>query len=416
MLETLVRHLDMVRLTVGAAIVLVMVGCTGLIDDGGSGGVTPAQAHANKLWIEKALPVLSANCQVCHDGSRADIGFIAGDSDFGRHDTLLAYDPPVINLDAPSSSRILTKGLHEGPIMDAIGTSDVLEWIQAEHDAIPDDSGVGGPTLETDKFIPSICTGGLAGDPTCPINEVVLDAIGDGVVGAKIQFVAQALGSGLYMTDLKLIPGAGGAYIEHPLFVSWRIDPESGMEMPPLADTIDRFFNVKMDLMMTAAPTDEQIGGGTAAFVGFGAGPMDKLTIHFKAAKLYQPDSTPPPTGATGCKVLASFKTNAQQMFSTAIGAQACLSCHGGQNGNATAAMNLTGVDSADDATLLTACNQIRTRVNFQTPDQSSIFLAPAPGNGNHPFTFTAAQLNTFRVGPPGAGINKWIADEVVAP
>ena len=78
--------------------------------------------------------------------------------------------------------------------------------------------------------------------------------------------------------------------------------------------------------------------------------------------------------------------------------------------------MNLTGVDSADDAVVLLACNQVRTRVNFQSPAQSSVYIAPDPANMNHPFKFNAAQLNTFRVGPPGAGVDKWIADEVVAP
>jgi mono/diheme cytochrome c family protein len=389
-----------------------MIGCTGLIDDGGTGGLTPEQAKARRLWLDKALPQFTTNCQVCHDGSRVNIGFVEGTSDLGRRDTLMAYAPAVVNVDAPGSSRILTKGLHEGPALDAIQTSDILEWVQAERDAQPD-PGAGGPVLETEPFLAQICTGGLPGEATCPINTVGLDAIGDGVVGAKIQFVAQALGSGIYMTNLRLLPGAGGAFIEHPLFVSWPEDTT----MPPKADTIDRFFNVKLNLMMTASPEEEQIGGGTAAFVGFVA--TDKLTIHFKTAKLYQPDGGGGPGGgASGCKVLASFKTNAQTLFSQPVAGagQSCLSCHGGQNPNATSAMNLTGVDAADDPTIQLACNQVRTRVNFQSPDQSSIFLAPDPANMNHPFKFNAAQLGTFRAGPPGAGNNKWIADEVVAP
>ncbi len=407
MLETLVRHLSMVRLTIASACLFMVVGCSGLIDGGGSGGLTPEQAAARKVWLEKALPQLQANCQVCHDGSRANIGFIEGTADFGRRDTLMAYSPAVVNLDAPGSSRLLTKGAHEGPPLDAIQTSDILEWIQAEHDAIPDD-GVTGPTLETEKFIPQLCTGGLAGDPTCPINTVALDAIGDGVVGAKISFVVQALGSGLYVTNLKLIPGTGGAFIEHPLFVSWPADET----LPPTFDKIDRFFAVKMNLMMTATPEEQQIGGGTAAFVGFNAGPMDKLTIHFKAAKLYQPDGGGGGGGggggATGCKKLDVFKTAAQGPLNTN-----CQSCHAGQNPNATSAMNITGVNGTDDALLQTACNQVRTRVNFQTIDQSGIFLATVPGNGNHPFTFNGnvGAHDAFK-----AALNPWIVAERDAP
>jgi hypothetical protein len=405
MLETLVRHLDMVRLTIAASCFFVVVGCSGLIDGGGSGGLTPEEAVARKAWLEKALPVLTTNCLSCHDGSRANIGFIEGTADLGRRDTLVAYTPSVVNLDAPGSSRLLTKGAHEGPPLDAIQTSDLLEWVQAEHDASIPDPGVEGPALETDKFIPQMCTGGLAGDPTCPINTVALDAVGDGVVGGKITFVVQALGSGLYVTNLKLIPGTGGAYIEHPLFVSWPADET----LPPTFDQIDRFFAVKMNLMMTATPEEEQIGGGTAAFVGFNAGPMDKLTIHFKAAKLYQPD--PPPGGGTGdvgCKKLDLFKAGAQGPLNTN-----CQSCHAGQNPNATSAMNITGVDGADDVQLQAACNQVRTRVSFQTIDQSGIFLATVPGNGNHPFTFNGnvGAHDAFK-----AALNPWIVGERDAP
>src|ERR1051325_2515086 len=84
MLETLVRHLDMVRLTVAAAVILAFTGCSGLIDDGGDGGLTAEQIHARDLWINKALPALRAtntNCTSCHDGSRANIGFVVGAND-----------------------------------------------------------------------------------------------------------------------------------------------------------------------------------------------------------------------------------------------------------------------------------------------------------------------------------------------
>ena len=407
MLETLVRHLDMVRLTIVGSCLLVMVGCSGLVDTGGGGGLTPEAALARKAWLEKALPTLTANCLSCHNGSRANIGFMEGTGDLVQRDALMAYTPSVVNLDAPSSSRLMTKGAHEGPPLDAVQTSNLLEWVQAEHDAAIPDPGVDTAALETEKFIPQMCTGGVAGvDPTCPINTVALDTVGDGVVGAKISFVVQALGSGLYVTNLKLIPGTGGAFIEHPLFVSWPADET----LPPTFDQIDRFFNVKMNLMMTATPEEQQIGGGTAAFVGFHAGPMDKLTIHFKAAKLYQtdPGSGGGGGGDAGCKKLDLFKAGAQGPLNTN-----CRSCHGGQDANATSAMNITGVDGTDDPTLQAACNQVRTRVNFQTIDQSGIFLASVPGNGNHPFTFNG---NTGAHDAFKTALNPWIVGERDAP
>ena len=66
MLDTLVKHLNMLRLSAGAALVLALVGCTGLIDGGGGGSLTPEQRLAQEKWVDKALPVLRANCMSCH--------------------------------------------------------------------------------------------------------------------------------------------------------------------------------------------------------------------------------------------------------------------------------------------------------------------------------------------------------------
>jgi hypothetical protein len=402
MLETLVRHLDMIRLTVAATAILMMTGCSGLIDDGGNNGISAAEAAARQLWINKALPVLNANCTVCHNGTRANVGFIAGDSDLGMRDTILAYEPVVVNIDAPASSRLLTKGIHEGPQLDATQTSDLLEWIQAERDAALDNPEDLPPIIETAQFIPQICTSGLPDDPAapnplCPVNRVPLDEIGG--AGAQITFVVQSLGSGLYMTNLKLVPGPMGAFIEHPLFVSYPTDnPDTPdiNEGAPKADTIDRFFNVKMNLMAGAEVADQLIAGGTAAFVGFSA--TDKLSIHFKAVNVFQAEENPPPIA--GCKDLTTFKAGAQSAFNTLVGdgagGQNCAQCHAGQNNNATSAVDMTNINSADDNLLLLACNEIRTRLNFQDINQSGIVLAVAPNNNNHPVRFAAGDHTTF--------------------
>jgi hypothetical protein len=408
MLETLVRQLNMVRLSVGVLALITMVGCTGLIDSGNE-GLTAEQAKAKTAWLTKALPQLSKDCIVCHNGSRAGIEFLgAQGGDMGVRDGLIAFEPAVVNLDAPASSRLLTKGVHDGPGLLANQVSDILEWIRAEKDAQPD-PGVTGPILETTQFIPAICTSGVPPASTCPTNDVDLTELG--IPGAKIHFVAQSLGTGLYLNQLSLIGGPMGVNVEHPLFVSW---PADGGE--PLPDSIDRFFNVKMNLM---ANDTQPIAGGVASFNGFMA--TNKISIHFKVVSAYKPDTGGGGGGGganLGCKDLPSFKANAQQLFAAPAGGagQSCLSCHGGQNGNATSAMNITGVNSADDAVLVTACNQIKTRTNTTTPDQSGVFLAPDPANANHPFKFNVAQLGVFKNGPPGTGVLGWINAEKVAP
>jgi hypothetical protein len=400
MLETLVRHLPMVRLTVAASM-LAMIGCTGLID-----APPPTAAEtARQKWVTKALPALQeATCNVCHGGPAARMGveFLAGTDDLAMRETLLAFDPAVISIDAPQSSRLLNKGQHEGPPIVGQQKSDVQEWIEAEKEAA-NDPATGGPGtlgLRTKDYTLSICTGGLPGDPTCPLNSIELDDLGNGagIAGAKITFVAQGVGTGLYLNNLKLVPGPMGAFIEHPLFVSIPDDPMG----KPIADTFDRFFNTKMNLMAGAAPAAQQIAGGTAAFVNFP--PQNKIAIYFKSAKVFQPDG-PGPGGQTGCKVPASFETNARNALNVNCGG-----CHRGTNANATSALDMTGVNAPN---AMNACNQVRLRVNFTDINASGIFVATTPGNVNHPFTFgnNAATFNTFKT-----TLNPWIIAERDAP
>ncbi len=409
MLDTLLRHLDMVRLSAALSLV-VLVGCTGLITDPTTGGKpqTPEEKIAMQKWEDKALPVFKANCASCHAGSTPNVGFLVGTTDQAIHDTLLGFDPQVVNIDAPESSRVLTKGSHNGPALLADQASGILEWVQAEHDAAGA-TGSGVTIIQTAPFTPLLCTMGVAGDPTCPLNHVDLTPVG--LPGAEIDFLLQPLSSDSYVTDLVLKAAADGAYIEHPLFVSV---PPMGDVQP---DSIDRFFNVKMDLMPT---TSDAIGGGTAAFVGFTppTGPLPtgngyQWYITFKVVDKYRPDTGGGTGGTTGgCKVLDSFKTNVVPIMNATLPGENnnCAACHMGQNGNATSAMNITGIGAGDDPTILTACNQVRTRINFQNIPQSGVLLAPLQGgDGAHPF-----KLNNFNAfsGP----MTTWANAEATAP
>jgi len=401
MLETLFRHLDMVRLSVAALLVVALVGCTGLIDGGSSDGLTPQQKGARAQWQTGALPVFQMSCVSCHGGSMAGIGFLAGADEAAVRDTLMQFAPPVVNLEAPASSRVLSKGAHSGPALSGTDSFAILSWLQAEADAQASLPGSATPDLKIPAFSPSLCTGGLPDNAagTCPTNHVALSALGDvgaTVPGAEITFIAQQLTTALYLTDLKMVGGSAGIHFEHPLFVS---RPATG---GPIPDEIDRYFNLKQD---TKPAVTDQIDGGTAAFEGFL--PNTKLEIHFKTVAVYKPDTGGTMTG--GCKVLASFKTNAVGPLKTN-----CLSCHANnKNASAQSALDITGVDSATDATILNACNQVRIRLNLTATDQSGIYLAPDMASAtNHPFKFPAGQFTTNFKTP----VDVWVQAEKTAP
>lgn len=401
MLETLFRHLDMVRLSVGAMVMVAVVGCTGLID-GGSDGMTKQEKEALAKFEGEALPVLQSACAGCHADDVKNVGFMKGTDAAEIRTSIKTYDPPssgpVINTEQPEVSRILTKGQHDGPLLTSTQATALLEWIQAEQESAKHDPANPIVIIATAPAAVQLCTAGLPGDATCPTNHISLDGLNKvAIPGAEITFTAQSLTSGLYVTNLKFAGGTAGAYIEHPLFVS---QAANGDTVP---DSIDRFFDVKFN---QAANMSGQISGGTAQFVGFKA--EDKVYVSFKDVKTFQMSSTPVPK--TGCKDLAKFKTNVAPLVN-----MRCASCHAGNaNANAKSTMDVTGVASTDDAALLLACNAMRSRTDLVNTAMSGIFLAPQPGNNtNHPFKFNnnAADFTAFQT-----SVDVWVQAEKTAP
>ena len=415
MLDTLMRHLDMVRLSVGLAAVIALSACHGLISGsvaGGDGTSTPEEQAAITKWNMEALPVFQANCVACHTGQYPDQAFLTADNTADMRTALLAFNPSVVDLGDPAGSRVLVKGIHEGPALGSMDSESILDWINAEKDA----EMVSNPivVIETDQFLPQLCTSGNAGDPTCPINHVSLASLG--LPGAEVDFVAQALSSDLYITDLYTVASVDGVYLEHPLFTSFPPAGSDGSTPDPIPDLLDRFYDVKLNLAAAATPVTcppigpscDHIGAGASVFHDFS--PTNPLTISFKVLSAYMSDSTPPPA-ATGCDTagFASFQTNVVPLMN-AVGA--CNTCHDNQNAGATSAMPLLKSDGTTGGLLSTtdntACLAVRSHVNFQAISTSDVLLAPDPaGDGAHPFKLSTASTPTLANFQ--AGMTTWI-------
>lgn len=243
----------------------MLAACTGEIQSDIYEDLDPKDAVALEKWVEKALPVLGTKCVMCHDGSMPMIGYLAGATDIDKRDTLIAYMPAVINLNAPQSSRMLTKGSHTGPALEAKEASDILSWIVAERDSRSDTI----VPIRSPKIVPMLCT-----MPPCPINTLDLSAA---VPGASVDFEVAQLVNDLYITNIVLKPGAMGVHAVHPLFESW--DP---MQTEPKPDPIDRWFNVDVNLAPAAMPAP--IGTGEGTFVGFNA--AHELSMRFDVLEM----------------------------------------------------------------------------------------------------------------------------------
>jgi cytochrome c5 len=420
MLDTLVRHLDMVRLSVGIAAIVALSACHGLISgpESEGGDTTPENQAAIAAWETDAYPVFNANCVACHTGQYPTVNFlqVPNDNELDMRTQLLNFNPQVIDLNDPAGSQVLTKGTHEGPSLSSTDSEAILNWVNAE--VTSQQTSDPTPIIETPQFVPELCTGdtGMPGTPDCPINYVKLDSLG--LPGAQIEFVAQALASDLYITDLYAIASTDGLYTEHPLFTTFPANAQ------PLPDLLDRFYDVKLNLATSATPVTcppigpscDHIGAGASVFHDFS--PTDPITISFKVLQGYMNDSTPPPA-ATGCDTagLQSFVTNVAPLMDAG---GSCKSCHAGQNSGATSAMPLLdSTGAAADLTSTTdntACLAVRQHVTClgsgsctaTSIPQSPLLLAPDPaGDSNHPLklsTTTTPTLANFQT-----GVTTWI-------
>ena len=412
----------MVRLSVGLAGVVMalgLVGCTGLISGESGGGGSPEEQAAINAWVTDGYPAFNgATCTSCHSaGTGGAPMFLAGDKQLDVRDTILNFMPSVLNLDSPMISQVLVEGVHQGPALNTDQATGILTWIQAEANYASAGSNDPSADITTPPFQFQLCTSGTAGQPTCPINHVDLSALPNApaLPGAHIDFVAQPLANDIYVTDLYANTGTDGLYIEHPLFVYL---PPAGANCstgasPPCPDNIDRFYDVKIDMMGTDPAA--QIGGGVAAFTGFAPVSGAQLEITFKVVDKFRPDSSGGTTN-TGCKVMTGangFYTTVTTVMNAKVGAgltpgaQYCEQCHSSsgstKNTSAMAAMDISGIegcatDTSATSTCATACGQVLSRITFTNIPNSGIILAPETGqDGAHPEKFGAGDFTTFK-------------------
>lgn len=139
------RHVSIQRLLVVAF--LGGAGCTGYIEAGGGiADLPPDQAAAQAQWGKYVLPILKTGttpaCIDCHgggtppDGLTAGPAWLAGGDDNAIRQTLLGFQPAIINMNGDAMlSLLVVKQGHEGPAMDVIQTSTIVDWIRAEQKA-----------------------------------------------------------------------------------------------------------------------------------------------------------------------------------------------------------------------------------------------------------------------------------------
>jgi mono/diheme cytochrome c family protein len=204
---------------------------------------------ADQQFQTQAWPAL-ARCVGCH-GSQPAIDFLAPGTAEGAYATVFDFQPPIVDVEAPASSLLLTMGKHTGPAMLPAEAEAVLAWLEAEHEV----------------RIPASAHPVAVGPVTLALGTVTTVDLG---LGATLRFVPAMAAGGLSLTQLALTAGPGGLHVAHPLFTS---KPATGY---PRIDTVDTFGDLDLALAPNASTA---LGGGAALFPTFP--PTDPITIHF---------------------------------------------------------------------------------------------------------------------------------------
>lgn len=221
----------------------MLLGC----DVGNSISEQP-ELSPREQFVETAWPALT-RCVGCH-ATQPTIDFLApGDVELA-YTSVFEFQPPVLEVEAPSSSLLLTMGEHTGPALTAPESAAVLGWLEAEKIAR---AGTTDLPVVIGPVTPSLGT----------ITEVDLG------FGASLQFVAMPYPGGLYLSEVQLTGGPSGLHVVHPLFVS---RPAAG-EL--VLDPVDRFGELDVEVQPGKI---EPLGA--AVFSTFAS--TDPFTIHFR--------------------------------------------------------------------------------------------------------------------------------------
>jgi cytochrome c553 len=326
-------------------------------------------------------------CATCHDvAGLADTPFLAGPD---RYQSFVSW--PRIVAAVPEQSILLTHAVtgkgHIGTNLDSAALKPTLfpkvkAWLAEEAKTF----------VAPPQMIPHI-------EPFAPIigfNAVYLEPLGMEFSGMAVTFSADFLTpTTLELSDIQVHPTSkAGVHMVHPLFVMYPVGVD------PIPDPVDSFSNLDQTFDIGKSGT---LGPGTVLLVNWQKDARLSLAFEtIEAIVAPDPDAGDGGSGpGGGCKDVAGFDANARPALQ-----QRCAGCHGGNNGQATSALDMSALNA--DSTK--ACAQVLNRVSPADPPSSQIFITTDPnGNAAHPYKFggNAGTFSTFR-----DDLSIWIAAE----
>ena len=206
------------------------------------------------MYMQQAWTALGY-CVGCH-GSQPAIAFLAPGTAEGAYDTVFMFQPPVIDLESPAASLLLTMGKHTGPALLPADAATILAWLDAERD----------------ERAPTTSQPLTFGPMTLALDAMNTVDLGH---GASLAFHAAAFDGGLELTQVALATTSTEVHVVHPLFAS---RPTNG---PAVLDALDHFDDVDADLK-----PNQSLALASPLFSAFA--PTDPVSIHFRTLEVPQ--------------------------------------------------------------------------------------------------------------------------------
>jgi hypothetical protein len=329
-------------------------GTTGSGGEGGQGGGSIGEGgatgeSARDVFEATVREGLMAECGACHQlqGS-ADAPFLAAPDQYVSVTTYPGVVVPNAN-----QSVLITRpadpghGGGQAPNMSDALRAEVLPWLALEAARIPPNDS---STQFVTPFKPKLMGA---------LNTVYLGDLDPTLENVSITFNAYELGQPpnmLVLENLEVHPIADMSLrVVHPLFTMY---PDEGGD--PVPDPADSFSGLDDLFEVTGR---RKLGTGTLVHTGWEKDAF--LGMAFELVEIVG-GYIPP----TDCLALAAFDSGAKPALNTCA-----TQCHGGQNPQATGAMDLTtlATDSAK------ACRQVRARIKPGAPAQSQILVVTNP-------------------------------------
>jgi hypothetical protein len=205
-------------------------------------------------------------------------------------------------------------------------------------------------------------------------NTVNLAALAQGADGAQLTFNAQNTDGTVFVSDMKVTAGAKGLSMTNVTLV---ILPASG---PTRIDAVGGFQGE------LAVPANGTVPFYTGETILQSWNALNRLKIVFDQFSVV--DATTE-AGATGCKAVDAFTTNAVPAFKLDLGdGSTCVTCHAAASpkpdsveDRAVSTFDLRAIDTAP----ATACAQALLYVNLADKPKSPLITMPPANDPDHP-------------------------------